>query len=262
MTVKPALPSFLVAQGYGFEWREETGSTNADALAEASRGRSGPLWVVAGRQNAGRGRQGRQWLSPEGNLYASLLLGDPCDIAIASQLGFVAGVAIHDAIGATGLQVPRLALKWPNDVLLDGAKIAGLLLEAQSGVAGKFNIVIGFGVNIRHAPANPQYPAAPLSNENDVSVSDLFAALASSFHERFSRWREKSGTPQERFAEIRQLWLERAAGIGSLASVRLPSGKLEGTFSGIDELGRLELRTGRGIETIDAGDLFFSGLIR
>lgn len=262
MTAKPILPPFLVEQGYGFEWREETGSTNADALEEAKKGRSGPLWVVAGSQNAGRGRQGRQWSSPEGNLYASLLLSDPCDISIASQLGFVAGVAIHDAISATGLQVPRLALKWPNDVLLDGAKIAGLLLEAQSEAAGRFNIVIGFGVNIAHAPANPQFPAALLRNENDVSVSDLFAALASAFHERFCRWRERSGTPQERFSEIRRLWLERAAGIGSLASVRLPSGKLEGTFSGIDELGRLELRTGNGIETIDAGDLFFSEFVR
>lgn len=261
MNEKPVLPPFLAQQGYGFEWREETGSTNADALGEAAKGRPGRLWVVAGRQTAGRGRHGRQWASPVGNLYASVLLQNPCEIAIASQLGFVAGLAIHDAISATGLQVPRLTLKWPNDVLLDGKKIAGLLLEAQTAPKNRLNIVIGFGVNVASPPANPQYPAAALSSENGVSVATLFAVLASFFHDRFTRWRDTSGA-QERFSEIRELWLERAAGIGSEAGVRLPTGMIQGTISGIDELGRLELRTESGIEIVDAGDLFFSGLPR
>jgi BirA family biotin operon repressor/biotin-[acetyl-CoA-carboxylase] ligase len=125
------LPEAEIA-GYRLQSVDATESTNDDAFRAAAAGDPGRLWIVAREQVAGRGRHGRQWSSPPGNLYASLLLVDPCEVAVAPQLGFVAGLALHQAVEAvTGVGAPRLALKWPNDLLLDRAKVAGLLLEGH-----------------------------------------------------------------------------------------------------------------------------------
>jgi hypothetical protein len=126
------LSSEAEAAGYRLSVLDETDSTSNDALAAARAGDPGRHWFVARRQSAGRGRHGRQWASPLGNLYASLLLVEPCPPAVAPQLGFLAGIAAHDAVSrVTGIGAPRLALKWPNDLILDGGKLAGLLLEGQ-----------------------------------------------------------------------------------------------------------------------------------
>ncbi len=256
------LPPSLRAKGYGFEWRDETGSTNADALDAARAGHPAPCWFLAGQQLSGRGRSGRQWVSPPGNLYASLLLRNPCPMAMAAQLGFVAGIALHDAIvQASGMDPTRLKLKWPNDVLLDGKKAVGLLLEAQS-MGQEGNVVIGCGINIAHRPRGVEYPVAVLQDvAPNISASGVFSAFALSFEALFSMWRKSEGqAPERRFAPFRALWLERAAGLGGPASVNLASGKVNGIFEGIDRLGRLELMTETGLQTIDAGDLFFAGL--
>ena len=251
--------------GYRLLSLEATGSTNDDALQAAQSGDPGQLWVTAAEQLAGRGRHGRQWSSPQGNLYASLLLIDPCDVASAPQLGFVAGLALHEAVQAvTGLGAPRLALKWPNDLLLDGAKVSGLLLEGHSLQAeGPLAIVIGFGVNVSFAPSSTPYPATSLQQvKASLTRDQVFLALSSAFARTFAAWRVSSRmNMSDPFGAIRRLWLERAAGIGQEVTLRLPSGEKHGVFEGLDRFGRLQLKGSAGVELIDAGDLYFPNLL-
>ncbi len=237
------LPPEIEANGTRLLSLDSTESTNDDALRAAREGEAGPLWVVAAQQRSGRGRHGRVWTSPPGNLYASVLLVDPCEPALAPQLGFVAGLALHEAVEqVTGVGAPRLALKWPNDLLLDGAKISGLLLEGHR-VGPRLAIVVGFGVNVAAAPEGTPYPATTLQSIKPGTTREaLFAALARTF------------------AAIRRLWLERAKGVGSEVALRLPSGERRGVFEGLDRTGRLQLKTASGVELIDAGDLFFPNL--
>jgi BirA family transcriptional regulator, biotin operon repressor / biotin---[acetyl-CoA-carboxylase] ligase len=229
-------------------------STMDEGRALAASGETGPLWIVADSQSGGRGRHGRIWTSPPGNLYATLLLTEPCPQARAPELGFVASLALHDAInGCTGLESPDLALKWPNDVLVRGAKVAGLLLEGQT-LPGKtaFVVTIGLGINIQSAPEDTPYPATTLSAyAPHVTREDVFTALSNAFAARFARWRDFG------FLPLREDWLARAAGRGENVTVRLPAGMVCGEFQGIDATGRLILLTSDGQRVIDAGDLFF-----
>lgn len=246
-----------IAHGYRLVQRDATGSTNDDALAAARGGDPGRLWIVADRQEAGRGRHGRAWASPPGNLHASLLLVDPCPPARAVQLGFLAGLALHDAVGATtGLSAPRLALKWPNDLLLDGAKTSGLLLEGHT-LGRAFTLVIGIGVNVVASPPDTPYPVTSLTRAvAGLTRDDLFTALSGAFAHRFQVWTEVLGRPDP-FADLRSAWLARAAGVGATATVRLPNGPVTGRFKDLDAAGRLLLDTPTGLQVIDAGDLFF-----
>ena len=256
------LPPEIAASGYRLITRDATDSTNSDAAAAARGGDPGGLWVVAREQRTGRGRHGRSWSSPPGNLYASLLLIDPCELALAPQLGFVAGLALHGAVAAeTGLDAPRLALKWPNDLLLDGGKVAGVLLEGHHG-PGTFGVVIGFGVNVAAAPDAMPYPARALREiTSDVSPEAVFASLARAFARHFDAWRDaRQRMDEEPFETVRSQWLARAAGQGSAVTIRLPSGDRSGTFTGLDKAGRLQLETVGGMELIDAGDLYFPHL--
>jgi len=254
----------LEAAGYRLLSLEATDSTNDDALQAARSGDPGSLWIAAGEQRAGRGRHGRQWTSPPGNLYTSLLLIDPCDAASAPQLGFVAGLALHEAIEAvTGLGAPRLSLKWPNDLLLDGAKVSGLLLEGHRlGSNGPLAIIIGFGVNVAFAPSGTPYPAAALQAiKPGLTRQQVFRSLADAFARTFSAWRASARmNAADPFGAVRRLWLERAAGLGQEVGLRLPSGEKKGIFDGLDRSGRLQLKTGTGVELIDAGDLYFPNL--
>jgi BirA family biotin operon repressor/biotin-[acetyl-CoA-carboxylase] ligase len=249
--------------GYRLIALDSVGSTNDEAAAAARRGDPGRLWIVAREQQAGRGRHGRPWTSPPGNLYASLLLVDPCEPALAPQLGFIAGVALHDAVAAeTGLDAPRLGLKWPNDLLLEGAKVAGLLLEGHRAKDGAFAVVIGFGINVAAAPDNTAYPAKALSTSTrDLSVESLFASLSRSFARHLEPWRKAypagAGDP---FGPVRSEWTARATGLGAPVTIRLPGGERSGSFIGLDEAGRLRLRTAAGTELVDAGDLYFPRL--
>ena len=251
--------------GYRLLSFEATGSTNDDALQAARSGDPGQLWITAAEQLAGRGRHGRQWSSPQGNLYASLLLIDPCDVASAPQLGFVAGLALHEAVEVVaGLGAPRLALKWPNDLLLDGAKLSGLLLEGHKlQPEGPLAIVIGFGVNVSFAPYGTPYPATSLQQVKEGLTRDqVFLALSSAFAETFAAWRASSRmNTSDPFGAIRRLWLERAAGLGQEVTLRLPTGEKRGLFGGLDRFGRLQLKSAVGVELIDAGDLYFPNLL-
>lgn len=241
------------AAGYRLIVRDAVGSTMEEARRAFDQGESGSLWIVARSQSAGRGRHGRNWGSPPGNLYASLLLVQPCEPALAPQLGFVAGLALHDAAArVTGLSAPRLALKWPNDLLIDRAKTAGLLLEGESR-AGRFAVTVGMGINIASRPDDTPYPATFLKAEDPAaSIEALLAALSDAWVTRFNAWSLPGG-----FGPTRAAWLERAAFLGETITLRLAEGPLSGRFLGLDASGRLELDVAGARHLVDAGDLYF-----
>ncbi len=251
------------ARNHRLHVHDVLGSTNSEALALAQAGESGPLWVVAQRQSGGRGRRGNAWASPEGNLAASLLLPvagvEPEQVA---TLGFVAGLALVQALDDVqtshlrphpeggGRKAACFNLKWPNDVLADGKKIAGILLEAE----GRRAVVIGFGVNVAAAPDGLPYPATALAALGcGVDAANLFAALTARFVETLAIWNKGRG-----FSLIRQHWLERAAGLGAPVSVQLPGAVLRGRHDGIDEGGRLVILAPDGTtHTVTAGEVHF-----
>jgi len=225
------------------------GSTNAAALARARRGERGPLWIVAERQTAGRGRHGRAWASEPGNLYATLLLSEAAPSPRAPELAFVAALAVYDAVAeAVPLLAPRLMLKWPNDLLCDGAKLAGILIEGE-GTA----VAVGIGVNCRHHPAATSYPATDLfACGAQVSADDLMDTLSKCMLDRLHQWQRGSG-----FSAIRHDWLARAHPRGTTIGVRIGEREMGGRYEGIDDGGRLLLRWADGkLETISAGDVF------
>jgi len=247
------LHSAAAAAGYRLLSRETLDSTNAEALARARGGERGPLWITALRQTAGRGRRGREWISPAGNLYGTLLLRDPAPAERAPQLSFVAALAAHDAIYACAPALRgALKLKWPNDLLCDGAKIAGILIEGER-VDGTLTVAIGIGVNCRHHPASAAYRATDLAVSGaEVAPEILFAELSATMLGRLAQWRRGAG-----FADIRADWMERAAGIGADMRVRLAGGELFGRGEALDEHGRLLLRLADGtVQTVAAGEVF------
>jgi BirA family biotin operon repressor/biotin-[acetyl-CoA-carboxylase] ligase len=233
---------------------DQAGSTNAEALARARAGERGPLWITAATQTAGRGRGGRAWVSPPGNFYGTLLLTEPCEIAHAPQLAFVAGLALYDAVANCAPQVvPNLALKWPNDLLLGGAKLAGILIESE--LAPVLTLAIGIGVNCAAHPEDTPYPATDLAAAGaNVAPATLFASLASAMQRRLDQW--SSGS---RFAAIRSDWLARAAGLGQPITVRLPGRTFTGSFEGLDEAGRLLVTQDGETSVITAGEVFALG---
>jgi BirA family biotin operon repressor/biotin-[acetyl-CoA-carboxylase] ligase len=236
------------AAGHRLHHRTSVTSTMDEARALLHEGEAGPFWVVADEQTGGRGRHGRQWSSPPGNLYATLALSEPCAPGRGPELGFVAGVALHRAVEALiGVEPPALALKWPNDLLLHGAKCAGLLLEGLQ-VRGAFHVLIGIGVNVASAPEDTPYPATALSSRLPPDRNALLAALATHWLHARAQWRAG-------FPAIRADWLARAAFIGERISVRPPTGEISGVMRGVDESGRLLLERDGAVVTVEAGDL-------
>jgi BirA family transcriptional regulator, biotin operon repressor / biotin---[acetyl-CoA-carboxylase] ligase len=233
---------------------ETLGSTNAEALALARAGERGPLWLNAASQSAGRGRRGSQWVSPAGNLHTTLLLSEPSPPAQAAQLSFVAALAVHDAVAACAPQLgPLLKVKWPNDLLVGQAKVAGILIEGESEPV--FAVAIGIGVNCAAHPDNTDYPATDLAAAGARVVTDtLFAALSGAMERRLAQWNRGQG-----FGAIRADWLKRAAGLGEILRVRLPERELSGLFKGLDDNGRLLLEQGGRISAITAGEVFGFG---
>ncbi len=242
---------------------DELDSTNEEARRRVLEGgERGPLWIVARQQSRGRGRLGRDWISVPGNLHASLVLSDGVTPEHAPQLGFVAGVATIEALRGLCPGMSGFALKWPNDILLDRAKLGGVLLEGlalssaderrpASGV-----VVVGLGVNCVAAPQGLSYPAVALGalGARAPSAEALFAALSVGFCETLKLWAAGSG-----FAEIRRRWLDAAAGVGEIVHVRLAQGEeIEGRFETIDASGRLVIASGAAQRVIDAGDVILA----
>jgi BirA family biotin operon repressor/biotin-[acetyl-CoA-carboxylase] ligase len=232
-------------------------STNDEAKRLVLAGERGPLWIVARRQSLGRGRLGRSWESSPGNLHATFIADDVASARDAPQLGFVAGIGTIEALrNATGV-TDRFSLKWPNDVLLDGAKLAGVLLEAvvpPVGGCADVNAIIGVGVNCATAPDNLPYPAVALAAlpENAISAAELFSHLSDAMAEAIDLWDRGAG-----FHLVRAKWLSRAAGLGRNVRVALAQEAIEGRFETIDATGRLILATEGGERLIEAGDVFF-----
>jgi BirA family biotin operon repressor/biotin-[acetyl-CoA-carboxylase] ligase len=228
----------------GFTHLAEVGSTNDWLLARAEALPDGH-WVIADRQTAGRGRRGRVWNDGAGNLMGSVLVKATGQV---QQLSFVAALALHDALSALTGQPARFALKWPNDVLLDGTKCSGILLE-RVGEA----LVIGMGINLAHHPEGTERPAtslvaAGLAVPTPVALLDELAAA-------FSHWRETWAAHD--FAPIRAAWTARAAGVGARIVARLGSESPEGIFTGLAGDGALLMQLDDGTtRAIHAGEVF------
>jgi BirA family transcriptional regulator, biotin operon repressor / biotin---[acetyl-CoA-carboxylase] ligase len=255
------------ARGYRLIGFDAVGSTSSEAADAARAGDVGDVWFAALQQTAGRGRRGRQWETPHGNLAASLLVVPDCDPAISATLGFVAGVALNNALrqalptasvrtGIDGADAPdvRIALKWPNDVLADGAKLAGILLEAHGRPDGRMAVVIGLGVNVVAAPHGLPYPATSLATlGTGLGAEPLFAALSNAWVDAVEVWDSGRGV-----AEILSLWRGAAAGIGAEVAVSRDGDVVRGIFETIDEAGRLIVRANDNSRVaITAGDVHF-----
>jgi BirA family biotin operon repressor/biotin-[acetyl-CoA-carboxylase] ligase len=216
---------------------DEVGSTNAEALRRAAQGAPAGTVVWAQRQSQGRGRRGRLWVSPPGNLYCSIVLRP--SRAPAAQLSYVAAVALAEAIEP---RAESVRLKWPNDVMIRGRKVSGILLEGGAG-----HVVLGTGVNVATHPDH----ATSLSAERiEATVESLLETYVECLSHWIARW-ETSG-----FAPVRSAWVARAVGIGEPIEVRLPAETIPGRFTGLDDDGVLLLDTANGTRRFAAGDVF------
>lgn len=242
------------AQGFGLRAYPTIGSTNAEAFALAREGATGPLWVVSSEQSAGRGRRGRPWATSRGNLAASLLLRASAPAATVASLGFVAGLAVERALRRCCGDAVAFSLKWPNDVLADGAKVAGILLETEGNAERDRPVVIGIGVNVVAAPGDVPYPATSLRALGcPADAGAVFEALSEAWLVAAAIWDDGRG-----FAAIRRAWLAAASGVGGPIAVRSGAETWRGTFETIDERGQLVLLTEAGARrAIAAGDVHF-----
>ena len=251
-------PSPKLPSGYRLLKLETVDSTNAEARRRSAAGEPGPLWVWSSRQSAGRGRAGREWRSEHGNLFASLLITVACPLSVASQLALLAGLAAYDSIAKFLSEEAReqLLLKWPNDVLLGGEKVAGMLLESANGPQEhRSTVVIGTGINLAHHPEELPQPATSLAAHGaTVTPAAALEALGAATDTWLSRWSEGAS-----FQSIRRAWLDRAGPTGGLLRVRLHNEETEGLFAGLDSGGALRLLMSDGVERrVAAGDVFFA----
>lgn len=249
MTAIPALDPF-----YRLVRLDETASTNDDARRLAGEGAPQGTLVWADRQSAGRGRRGRRWDSPPGNLYMSLLLRPTVPLTQAGQVGFLAALSIAET-AAELLPNRAVACKWPNDVLIDGKKTAGLLLESEAKADGTADwLVLGLGVNVASHPEGVEFPATSLAAQGSgADVADVLSGIAGRFAGWYRHWQA------EGFAPVRAAWLARASGIGGPVRVRFETRTEEGVFAGLDGEGALLLhKPGAAAPLrVTAGDLFF-----
>jgi len=226
---------------------EELDSTNSEARRLAEKGEPGPLWISTARQTAGRGRRGRAWEAAPGNLAATLLIRPRVPQAALGQLSFVAALAVAEAASHFAPSAV-ISVKWPNDVLAEGKKLAGLLLEG-----GADWLAIGVGINLAGFPEGTDFPATALAQLGIAppSSEEALTVLAARFAHWYDAWM-KTG-----FDTIREAWLARAAGLGKPIRARLPNETREGVFEGIDQTGALLLNEQGRLRSIAAGEVFF-----
>lgn len=242
---------------------DSIGSTNAEALIRARAGETGPCWFVTTEQTAGRGRRNRVWTAPRGNLASSIL--EVLDVApsVAATLGFAAGLALERALRQVSVEAAMRSpdsaandyrLKWPNDVLAGPAKLAGILLEAEMLANNRLAVVVGIGTNVVAAPEGTPYPATCLHALGvSASAADLFSALSETWQEMRGIWDDGRGFP-----DIRNLWLDRAAGLGQPVSIKSGTSVISGIFDTIDDTGCMIVVTAdRKRLPIAAGDVYF-----
>ena len=236
---------------------DETDSTNAEARRRAEAGEVGPLWIAARRQTAGRGRRGRQWGSDSGNLFTSLLLLTQKSPAEAAQLTFAASLAVADLLDR---YVPPalVTIKWPNDVLLDGRKTSGILIESGPAPSGGLWLAVGIGVNLSQTPGETERPATCIAEHlahgvvAAPSVDEAAKALAETFGVWLDRWTTLG------FQPILDAWIARTPGLHGPCTARLTNETLTGTADGVEADGSLRLKLSDGsLRVISAGDVFF-----
>jgi len=237
-------------------------STNAEARRRAEAGQAGPLWIVARTQTSGRGRRGREWISDEGNLAATLLTTTHRSPAEAAQVSFVASLAVAELAEAF-VPPSKISIKWPNDVLVEGAKVSGILVEsghygAVDANAHRLWLAIGIGVNLAHAPLGTERPATSLAAHlcgdmaSPPGLEDASSILAS----RFAVWQERWESLG--FGTVMQAWTARTQGLYGPCRVRLDHETLSGTADGVQADGALRLVLADGtVRLVSAGDVFF-----
>ncbi len=222
---------------------DQVDSTNAEAMRRVSAGERGPLWICAEQQTAGRGRSGRKWQSPSGNLFASLLVTLNCPLGLAQQLSLLAGIATIDAIRlAMADAAPSdLRLKWPNDLMIGTAKVGGILIETTGPLAdGAVVAVIGIGLNLAVAPEDITRPATSLADHGaHLERLTFLALLATTMRDWQTTWQDGN-----RFDLVRAAWLERGLTPGTAMSVHAGALHCHGVFAGLDVDGALLLRDG------------------
>ncbi len=235
---------------------DEVDSTNAEVRRRAEAGAPEGTLISARSQTAGRGRRGRRWESPEGNLYMSLLLRPAQPIDEAARLSFVAAISLGDVLVAAAPRRVKITHKWPNDIMANGRKCMGMLLESSAGAGGRLEwLVLGIGVNLVAHPENTSWPATNLAEEGVRNLTP--AVVMRRFVHRFFAWR---GVWQAQgFAPVREAWLARAQGRGEEIEVRTGSEVLTGIFDDIAADGALLLRQKDGTRRITAGDIFPAG---
>ncbi len=237
-------PAPVLPDGWTLVALDSVGSTNDEAARLAEAGATEGTFVWAKQQTGGRGRRGRRWASPVGNLYCSTILRPDCSAPRAAELGFVAALAVADLV-QDGRAV---RVKWPNDVLVDGGKVAGILPESSIGQDGHVeHVVLGIGLNVAFAPSLPEmrYPGATLGGTVGSAVEGLTAGLA----RWLAEWRKHG------FDTIRAGWLDRAGPLGAEVDVKLGDELVRGAFAGMDREGALLLETPAGPRRIVSGEL-------
>jgi BirA family biotin operon repressor/biotin-[acetyl-CoA-carboxylase] ligase len=239
---------------------EALDSTSAEARRRAGEGQTGPLWIMARRQTAGRGRRGRVWQSGGENLAATLLLMLDKTPLQAAQLGFVAALAVDDMAQAY-VPAETVRLKWPNDVMVQGRKAAGILIDSGPAPSGGLWVSIGIGVNLTSSPTDVESPAIALADalRTDVTAApgqdEAMDRLAACFAARLDQWLTQG------FEPVRHAWLERAMGLGQACRARLPGQTLDGVAESLDADGALLLRLPGGeVTRVAAGDVFFGAI--
>jgi BirA family transcriptional regulator, biotin operon repressor / biotin---[acetyl-CoA-carboxylase] ligase len=240
---------------FRIEQVEETDSTNEACRLRALAGEGAGLVIRADRQSAGRGRRGRSWSSPSGNLYASLLLRPQRPISEAAALGFAAVIAAGDVVEALLPPSAEVRHKWPNDLLVNRRKVSGVLLETQAGPDARPDfLVLGIGVNVASHPGETPYPATDLTAEGAGAIvpQSLLERLLAGFAPLYGAW-EREG-----FRALLPAWRRRAAGLGERIEVRLERETISGIFRDLELDGALLLALPDGSERrISAGDVYF-----
>ncbi len=231
-------------------------STNKEAIRAAEKGEAANLWITAESQSSGKGRRGREWISSEGNLFCSLLLENKKDALTASQLSFVAALAVYDTAAEILGSAEDIQCKWPNDILVKNQKISGILLESSGfGNNAPEYIIIGIGLNLSSYPKEALYPAVDFKSlGKDTTPKEAIGILAKYMAEYIRLWHK------EGFHPIRKKWLKQVKGQGSEIIVKLPSEEIIGCFVDLDLTGALMLQTDTGLRLITAGDVFFPKL--
>lgn len=240
--------------GYRLRRFDEVDNTSDEAKRQAAQGAPHGTIIVAGRQTAGRGRRGRAWESPEGNLYASLLLRPDYEPQQAAQLSFVTALAVAETVRGILPAKKRVELKWPNDVLVKGRKISGILLESSPRGGGLDWLVIGCGINIASQPKLASGKATSLMAEGapELTPDAVLEPFVQALHSGIERWKLNG------FAPVREAWLASARGVGRSVEVRLPGETLRGTFAALDENGALRLElAGGGERLVTGGEVYF-----